>query len=367
MNAKAQEHKAEQIDKVIDHCRKKLGKKKAAEIAAFVRQFTDRMDPEEVLAFSVENLYGACFSLWRFTATRKADESKVRLYNPRTEESGWYSGHTVVEIINDDMPFLVDSVVSAVSSSGFGVHGLVHPVVRSQRDGRGRRLGADSEAKGEPRTESLMQILIDEQSDPAVLEALGAAISASIADVRVAVDDWRPMLAKIDAALAELDNGPLPLDAEEVEEGRALLAWMADDHFTFLGYREYVYDDGHAHKKRRSTQPKESLSTIEGSGLGILRDPKKRVLRLGGESTAMSLELRDFFRRPDLVIVTKAASRSTIHRPVHFDYVGIKRYDGDGKVVGERRFVGLWTSSAYTRTPMNSSNTSEWYTKNYSV
>jgi len=351
MNAKAQEHKVEQIDKVADHCRKKLGKKKVADIAAFVRLFTDRMDPEEVLAFSVENLYGACFSLWRFTATRKANEAKVRLYNPRIEEGGWYSGHTVVEVITDDMPFLVDSVVSAISAAGLSIHGLVHPVAQCSRDGRGNRLASDAESKGEPYTESLMQILIDEQSDPTVLDALSASISASVADVRAAVDDWRLMLAKVDETLAELENGTLPLEAEEIEEGKALLRWMAENHFTFLGYREYVYDDGSGKKKGRASKSRESLSIIDGSGLGILNDPKKRVLRRGGESTAMSPELRDFFHRPELVIITKAASRSTVHRSVHLDYVGIKRYGADGKVVGERRFVGLWTSSAYTRTP----------------
>ncbi|MCG8691727.1 MAG: NAD-glutamate dehydrogenase, partial [Minwuiales bacterium] len=346
MYAKAIEQKTERVEKVISHCRDKLSKQQCPEVEAFIRQYSARAASDDVLQFSVENLYGATLSLWKFTASRQLGAPKVRVYNPRIEEHGWKSPHTVVEIVNDDMPFLVDSVTSALNVDGYHVHLIFHPIYRVQRDDSGKRIKLlDPKSKSKAAgviNESVMHFEIDEQSDPAVLVAIEKRIVEVLADVRVAVTDWPSMLGKIDEALKELTEAPPPLEDDEITEGKALLEWMADHHFTFLGYREYTYDQ----KKGQ-----DALRVVEDSGLGILRDTTKRVLRRGKSAAEMSPDVQEFMRLPELVIVTKTVSRSTIHRPVHLDYVGIKRFGKNGKVVGERRFVGLFTSSAYNRTP----------------
>ncbi len=344
MYAKAIEQKADRIERVVAHSREKLARDEANEVESFIRRFCDRAASEDVLSLSVENLYGATLSLWKFAATRAPGEAKIRVYNPRIEEHGWKSPHTVVEVVNDDMPFLVDSVTSALNLDGYNVHLLFHPIFRFERDTAGlrRRLCGHDDEAAEAIDESVMHFQIDEQGDPAALIEIEQRIAAVLADVRASVLDWRSMLAKIDEALEELNAAPSPLQEGEIAEGKALLQWMANNHFTFLGYREYAYD---------STKRQEPLLAIEGSGLGILRDPAKRVLRRGKSMGEISPDVQEFLRKPELVIVTKAVSRSTVHRPVHLDYVGIKRFGPEGTVVGERRFVGLFTSSAYNRTP----------------
>ena len=340
MYAKSLEHKAERIEKVIAHCREKLPKRELAGVEDFVRTYCDRIAAEDALEFSVENLYGLTLGLWKFAASRDPANAKVRVFNPRIDQHGWKSPHTVVEVVNDDMPFLVDSVTSALTGDGHTVHLLIHPILQVRRDAAGKRCAPDK--TGDTIAESVLHIEIDEQSDDGVLGAIERKIAEALADVRIAVNDWRAMLGKIDETLDELNRSRPPLEDEEIEEGRALLEWMANDHFTFLGYREYAYEE---------TDGAAALNMIEDSGLGLMRDPAKRVLRPAGSGSTMSPEVQDFLRKPELVIVTKAGTRSTVHRPVYLDYVGIKRFDEAGKVDGERRFIGLFTSAAYNQSP----------------
>src|SRR5690606_30344002 len=132
-----------------------------------------------------------------------------------------------------------------------------------------------------------------------------------------------------------------PLDRDEIEEALALLQWMSDNHFTFLGYREFEHVADGAGKGDR-------WNLVEEAGLGILRDPSRRIMTGNME---MSPEVKDFLRRRELVIVTKANVRSTVHRAVHLDYIGVKKFNKKGEVIGECRFTGLFTSAAYNRIP----------------
>ena len=143
MYAKSLEQKAERIEKVIAHCREKLPKRELAGVEDFVRTYCDRIAAEDVLEFSVENLYGLTLGLWKFAVSRNPANAKVRVYNPRIDQHGWKSPHTVVEVVNDDMPFLVDSVTSALTNDGHTVHLLIHPILQVRRDAAGKRCAPD--------------------------------------------------------------------------------------------------------------------------------------------------------------------------------------------------------------------------------
>src|SRR5690606_28795494 len=182
---------------------------------------------------------------------------------------------------------------------------------------------------------------IDEQSDPAVLRDIEKNLNSVLADVRIAVVDWKPILARVEAIQNDLRKNPPPLDRDEIEEALALLQWMSDNHFTFLGYREFEHVADGAGKGDR-------WNLVEEAGLGILRDPSRRIMTGNME---MSPEVKDFLRRRELVIVTKANVRSTVHRAVHLDYIGVKKFNKKGEVIGECRFTGLFTSAAYNRIP----------------
>ncbi len=348
MTLKSWEQKAAHIQKVVAYARDHLDKEAADELTPFIELFCETLSPDETLECAIEDIYGAALAAWEFTAERAPGEAKVRVYNPTLEAHGWESSHTTIEIVNDDMPFLVDSVTAELTRLGREIHLVNHPVMSVIRNAKGRRtafLGSGRVVKDGPAppegaiAESFMHIEIDEQTAPEVLAEIKERIESVLADVRAAVTDWKPMLRELERTMEILSERPPPISTEDLGEVLAFLHWLGDDHFTFLGFREYRYC---------GEEGRDLLEVVEGSGLGILGDPDFHVLKGQEGLAAISAEVRDFLRLPDPIIITKANVRSTIHRPVHLDYIGVKVFDDDGNLAGERRFVGLFTSVAYS-------------------
>ena len=344
---KARDLKAERIEQIVEHLRTRVDKKRAPSIEQFVRLFYQRATANDLAEGSPENLYRSALSLWKFAEQREVGVPKVRVINPRIDEQGWKSSHTVIEIVYDDMPFLVDSITSNLNRKGYTVHLVIHPVVRVRRDAKGHLLeilSAKSRAKTDKIvSESHMHVEISAQSSSQVLDEIQATIQSVLVDVQHAVEDWQPMMAKVGDAIADMQKNPPPGADEETEETVSFLRWLADNHFTFLGYREYA----HKSSAKRTTH-----KAVAGSGLGVLRNPDFHVLADNkGGLTELSAEVQYFLGLTEPVIVTKANIRSTVHRAVHMDYIGVKTFDSKGKVNGERRFVGLFTSVAYNQTP----------------
>jgi glutamate dehydrogenase len=337
--------KHELLDKVhaLIDARIKADQREPAHI--FAEHYYRNVPPEDICTREPEDLYGAAISMWTYGLDRKPGEPKIRAYNPRFEKHGWHSTHTVIEIVNDDMPFLVDSVTMELSRQMYTVHLVVHPVFGVDRDGKGKAKdfpAAGVKTEDFPR-ESFMHVEVDEQSAPEVLRAIEEGIAAVLADVRAGVEDWRAMRAKALELKQEIAKSP-PKGAEKtaVKETVDFLQWLHDDHFTFLGYRDVTY---------KGTGKKAKLEIDPKSGLGILRDTDRQVfdgLRNLGELPA---EVQQEMRRPDMIRITKANKRSTVHRRVHMDTIAVKRFDEEGNAVGERLFVGLLTSVAYNQSP----------------
>jgi glutamate dehydrogenase len=249
----------------------------------------------------------------------------------------------VIEIVNDDMPFLVDSVSMEINRHGLALHLIIHPTVRVTRapaaDGEQEITALATADAATGARESLMHIEIDRVSDRTKLDALGADLARVLDDVRAAVDDWQPMLARLKGAAADLARDPPPLAAATVADARDFIEWLADSHFTLLGYRCHdlvVHEGGDA------------LKLVPGSGLGVLREAEGE---LSGSFAALPQATRSYARVKDILIVTKSNARSTVHRPGYLDYVGVKRYDAKGEVCGEHRFIGLYTHTAYNASP----------------
>jgi glutamate dehydrogenase len=339
---KPDEAKAALIERVVEHARSKLPPEQAERLEALIRISYGSVAPEDLLGRSVPDLYGAALALWTFGAKRPRGTPKVRVYTPQLEEHGWSSTHTVVEIVNDDMPFLVDSVSMALSRVGGGVHLIVHPVLRVRRDEEGRLvevLPHDATAEG-CGLESFIHAEIDRDTESEHVEQIRADLERALADVRAAVDDWPQMVERARRVIAELESDPPPIDPEELAEAKALLEWIVDHHFTFLGYREYdlVTDEDGADALRR----------VPGTGLGILRATADEE---DAAVVHLSRGARELAREKNPLVLTKANSRATVHRPAYLDYVGVKRFDERGDVIGERRFLGLYTSTAYSASP----------------
>ena len=238
------------------------------------------------------------------------------------------------------MPFLVDSVLGEINQRGLDIRLFVHPVFVVERDAAGRLVNfkADRNVGGE--RESFIHIHLDGADDAEQRAELVREVEGILADVRVAVQDWKPMLSRISGVIADLRSNPPPLPVDEIAEAIQFLEWLADDNFTLLGARDYSF-----------TASGDALEPAFDTGLGLLRSHGVRLLQRWNEPLTITPEIRAFLEQPKLLIVTKATIRSRVHRRVYLDYIGIKRFDAAGKLVGERRFCGLFTSTAYTRPP----------------
>ncbi|MCZ4281125.1 NAD-glutamate dehydrogenase [Kiloniella laminariae] len=332
---------SERIEKVAELVHKKLNADKAPMIEQFVRTFYDNVPPDDLRGETADNLFGSSLALWGQLQQRSPGEPKIRVYNPRPEEHGWKSSHTVIEVINDDMPFLVDSVTAALERLEVEVHLVIHPVISCLRDGKGKLIAVNGNGGGAGQlTESVMHIEISEQ----VLEShsqIAHELADVFADVKAAVEDWQTMVEKLQVVTDEMQKSPPAVSKGEISESIAFLDWLKQDNFTFLGYREYQFD---------GTGTEATLKVAPNS-LGVLRDINVHVFDGLRDFGSLPAEVRSFMTQPVLIRITKANRRSTVHRSVHLDTVAVKQFDKNGKVIGEILFAGLFTSTAYARSP----------------
>ncbi len=304
----------------------------------FLATLFGRAVPEDLARYTAQELAAIAERSWSFLAQRNIGTPKICFEPMQDQPAGSSRGIAILEIANDDMPFLVDSVIGEINSRGLDIRLFLHPVYAVERDGAGNLISLKASTAAAGQRESFIHIHIDGAADAAQRNDLVAALDGILTDVRVAVQDWRPMLARIGEIIAELRTNPPPLAAEEIAEAIQFLEWIEDDNFTLLGARDYGFTESDA-----------MLAPAFETGLGLLRSRDMNLLRRWNQPLHITQEIREFLQQPRLLIVTKSAVRSRVHRRVYLDYIGVKRFNHDGKLVGDHRFCGLFTSTAYTR------------------
>ncbi len=323
------------LQPVLDALASRAAGPKLVDIQSFAGTVLGRTPAEELAEHDAGFWAGLCLNLWNLWKQRPGKEHSIRIFNPTHAEHGFECNRTVVEVINDDMPFLVDSVAIAIQNSGLVTHLIIHPVLSCQRDAGGHLLHHSGERK-----ESLMHFQVDRVTEADAIETLMQNLDRALTEVRACVQDFSAMRAQAARIAEDLANRKVPHDAETVAECAEFLRWLAADHFTFLGYREYssALENG-----------REVLKAQPGSGLGILRADESK---LGTRPTA-SLAARDLPKgeKPDLVVLSKTNARSIVHHPSYMDYIGILQFDASGKAIAEQRFLGLYSSSALSTHP----------------
>jgi glutamate dehydrogenase len=338
MAVRGAELESELIETVCERVRERLPADQVAPCEAFARQYYQWVPAEDLADRNPLDLYGAAVAHWNLAQQRAPGEAKVRVYNPDFEQHGWQSPHTLVEIVSDDMPFIVDSVMMDLTRKGYSIHLVIHPVMWIRRDGDGHIvevLEPDGTAD-DAVAESILHAEVGREHDRALLDELRRSIERVLEQVRAVVEDWQAMRARTGALMHELQEHPPPVDQATTEETKAFLAWLANDNFTFLGYREYdLIEDG----------GQSVLKAVEGSGLGILRGASSKPPK------KLTPKVQAFGREPQILVLTKANSPSSVHRPAYLDYIGVKKYDEEGRPIGERRFLGLYTTAAYKASP----------------
>ena len=328
------------LDEVRALVRARLSAEQRAVVGDFVERYYSRVDPEDIAERSSRDLFGAALSHWNFARERVPGEAKLRVFNPSLEEDGWQSTHTIVEIINDDMPFLVDSVIMEVNGHGLTLHLVIHPIISVVRSADGSLIALGGPGDATARGESFMHVEVDRVIDPARLEALANGLRRVLGDVRAAVMDWKAMSTRLASVVAEIESHPPPIPPEEFSEGKDFLHWLGDNHFTFLGYRAHDLV---------TVKGEYALRVVPGSSLGILRGTESKDV--ASSFAALPPAVRAYASRPELLVITKSTARSTVHRPGYLDYIAVKRFDAKGEVSGEHRFLGLFTSTAYNAKP----------------
>src|SRR5213078_2368234 len=296
MRADGETSGAQRLDEVLKLVRAKVAPAQRAVVEDFVLRYFQDVDVEDLAERQPADLYGAALSHWNFARKRDPGSVRIRVFNPTLEEHGWQSTHTIIEIVNDDMPFLVDSVTMEVNRHGLTMHLIIHPIVVVERRADGTLAGLPAEDAKGARRESFIHVEVDRITETSRLEALAADIARVLDDVRAAVDDWQAMRDRLHA-----------MEGEDV------------------------------------------LKIVPRSSLGILREGQNK--EVATSFSALPPEVRAYARRPELLVVTKATSRSTVHRPGYLDYIAVKRFNAKGEVAGEDRFLGLFTSTAYSANP----------------
>ena len=301
-----------------------------------------RVVAEDLSALPPETLARVASAAYEhLTAPRQPGEINLRLRDEAGGPDGGGRQLTILEVVNDNKPFLLDSTLAELAEQGYEPSLVAHPILAVARRGDGGFEGLAGEAAARAREgsrrESLIHIHLERIDSPEAREALAAGLMRVYGDVGLAVDDWAAMRGRITEVIQAYRANPPPLPEDEVAEALQFLEWIAGDNFTLLGVRAYGFPDGDT-----------AADPIESSGLGILRDPAVRVLRKNKELVAMTPEIRAFLARPQALIITKANVKSRVHRRVHLDYVGVKLFTPDGRLSGELRIVGLLTSNAYT-------------------
>jgi glutamate dehydrogenase len=330
------------INQVKTYIKSHAPEKDAKLLEAFAQRYFISSSLEDLSSRSIEDLYGIVWAHWKFIYQRAPGEAKIRIFNPKKASDGWDCTHTVILISHDDIPFLVDSARMAINRYGYQIHFIIHfGGFKVKRDSQHKitQLTTPDQQEKTLSSEAPIYIEIDRIVEEPAMKALQADIERVLGDVRVAVADWRKMVSRVQDCLNELENKPPHLDAAEIAESRDFLHWLVNNNFTFLGARDYkLIGDGTSR----------ALQIVPGSGLGVLRDESGATSKTYAE---LPPQARKMALSKNILIIAKTNTGSTVHREAYTDYIGVKRFNEKGELIGERRFIGLYTSTAYHSSP----------------
>jgi len=317
----------------------------APDIADLVHVYYRHVPPEDIVDDSAEDLVGAVRSHLKLAEQRPPGRPALKIGNPTKASDGWSSDATVVQIVTDDMPFLVDSVAAKFARSGLAVQRIIHPILLVSRDVAGAlqdvhpTADLDNPPEGAA-AESWIYVELDQITDPERTRSVENRLLAVINDVREVVEDAAKMTATAITLADQLESDPPDLPTAEVTDGAALLRWLVDGHFTFLGYRQYeVIREDAAGARASDDEP--ALRAVLASGLGVLRQDS-----LAARSLTAGTDMAESALSRNLLVLTPASAPSSVHRPVHPYYIGVKTFDDAGEVTGEHRFLGMFTPQA---------------------
>ncbi|GIU52919.1 MULTISPECIES: NAD-glutamate dehydrogenase [Shewanella] len=331
------------LENVVNLIHKKIPNSQAKQVEQFANCIYAHMSKDDLNARNDSDLYGAVLSLWNALNKSAKTNSHIRVFNPSQSKHGWQSTHSIIEIIQPDMPFLVDSVTMALNRMGITAHMVLHTPLALVRDEElVKEVSFIKDAPEATENVAVFLIEIDRQSSEADIKAIGKELESVFADVVSSVDDWQQMSDKLSDSIKKLPKQPFPGTKAEMEEATNFLTYLNNHHFTLLGYRSY--------ELKRVEGDVELVPDLESS-LGLMTRSRNQQSDRGLLLSTFSASARKEALDESLLVLTKSSTKSRVHRPAYVDYVGIKRFDKAGNVIGEDRFLGLYASNLYNRSP----------------
>ncbi len=331
------------LENVVTLIHSKVPNSQAKQVEQFATCIYAHMSKDDLHARHDSDLYGAVLSLWNVANKTPVGETHIRVFNPSQSKHGWKSSHSIIEVITPDMPFLVDSLGMALNRMGITAHMMLHTPLSIKRENDAIvdvHYGEDADESTEKVAVFLIEI--DRLSSEADIKHLEKEIASVLVDVSASVNDWQAMSDKLAETIKELEKRPFPGDKSELEEAINFLTYLNNHHFTLLGYRRY-----HLNKVEGDME----LIPDNATSLGLMSVPGKPKSDKGLLLSTLSQSARKEALDNSLLILTKSSEKSRVHRPAYVDYVGIKRFDDNGNVTGEDRFIGLYASNVYNRSP----------------
>ncbi|PID44386.1 MAG: NAD-glutamate dehydrogenase [Proteobacteria bacterium] len=313
----------------------------AAEVSHFTSVYLENLPIEEAAGRRFDDIYGAILSCWSFLQQFEHAHPKIRVFNPDLEENGWQSTHSIVAVIHPNIPFLVDSIRMVINSQELTVHSIHHAVINCDRtrSGKLKRVLSRGDSDCSPENaEAVIYVEVDRRNNAEALESLSEAITTVLGEVRVAVGDYPQMRNHAMELVEGINKAPKSLGKENIQEALDFVAWVVDDHFTFLGYDEYDF---------KTVGDDIEITRVNKSELGILRSHNE--LRAQVMLSELPRKTQEHLLKKEIFTFAKSAQRSRVHRPAYPDYISVAKFNSEGEVVGLKRFLGLYTADVYNQ------------------
>ncbi len=330
-----------QIAKLVERLTSAVPKNQVRAIEQFTHLYYAATPINELDCRKMDDLYGATLACWSFLQKSK-EGSKIRVFNPDFEEHGWQSPHTIVEIVQKDMPFLVDSIRMELNRRDMSIHFINHAVLPVSRNESGQLDLGNSFDTDAATQEAIIYIEVDLHTDKKLLKDLTGSLKEIINEIELLVGDYQSFIDKSQQAVEWVKDSSGPFTQSDTREAMAFMEWLKDNHFTFLACEDFTVDV----KDGKNIVARDNKS-VNGIFKNDPHGPDKMVV------DDLSENLQHLILSPQLITMSKSGRRSRIHRPAYPDYVIVKHIDKNGKVLGGRRFLGLFTSSVYSESPFN--------------
>lgn len=322
---------------IIDYAASQLSERELAGFGEFARRFFTRYPLDELHGQLYSDVFGRVYHAWGLVQVYARDKAAIWVFNPNLEEHAWLSPYTQLMVLQRDMPFLVDSIRMELNRRSIAIHTIKSTVMPVVRDGQGQWSAFDGEGA---QKEAFVAMEIRHHSREPDLAELRESLASVLVDVELVVADFKPMLQEARSAAENLQQVEQTPSLTGVKESREFLRWLIDNHFTFLGYREYQFVEQEGHRLLCE-------DTDKRLGIFRLKEEQGKATQLDDANAGVAR----FHLTPQVINFSKSAVRSRVHRHAYSDYVVVKRFNAAGEVCGESRFLGLYTSAVYTLSP----------------